>query len=36
MLTILGPSEKYAGLERRYLNTEVITEYSPLGKSTDE
>jgi hypothetical protein len=33
---MLGPSEKFAGLERRYLNTEVIREYSTVGKSTYE
>jgi hypothetical protein len=27
MMTILGPSEKYVGLEWRKQNTGVITEY---------
>jgi hypothetical protein len=28
----LGPSEKYVGLERRYLITEVITKYNVAEK----
>jgi hypothetical protein len=36
MMTILGPSEKYIGFERRYLKTEIITEYSIAEKFIDE
>jgi hypothetical protein len=36
MLTILGPSKKYLGFERRYLNTEFITEYSIAEIFIDE
>ena len=36
MVTRLGPSEKYVGLERRQQNTEVIIEYCIAEKSIDE
>ena len=36
MVTWFGPSENYWGLERRYQNTEVITEYCIVGKSLDK
>jgi len=36
MMTILGPSEKYVGLEWRKQNTEIIIEYYIVEKSVDE
>ena len=36
MMTRFGPSEKYVGVQWRYQNTGVITEYCIVEKSIDE
>jgi hypothetical protein len=36
MMTRFGPSENYVGVQWRYQNTGVITEYCIAEKSIDE